>query len=257
MDINLTKENINDANFKSSIIYYEKIDSTNTYCKNNYSKLADKSIVIAKTQTNGRGKNTRVWFSPDGGLYFSILLKDKPKNANLLPLLTSIAIYNALKEFNINIKIKWPNDIIFDNKKLGGILVESKISATSKTYIIGIGLNIRSTLPSLDIKDKFTSLNQFTKNLACTELILASIINSFSDLLKILDSNPSELLSLYRLNCIILNKEVFLNSEKGSKKVFVLDINNDGSLKVKDLESDTIFDIYSGEFSITGLENYI
>lgn len=257
MDINLTKENINDTNFKSYIIYYEKIDSTNTYCKNNYLKLPDKSIVIAKTQTIGRGKNNRVWFSPEGGLYFSILLKSNPKNANLLPLLTSVAIMNTLKALNIDIKIKWPNDIILNGKKLGGILVESKISSTSNTYIVGIGLNIRSILPSLNLKNKFTSLTEFTENLASNELILAHIINSFSDLLSTLESNPNKILSIYKSNCVILNKEVFLNTENSSEKVLVLDINTDGSLRVKNLGTKAISNIYSGEFSITGLENYI
>ncbi|MGL4763255.1 MAG: biotin--[acetyl-CoA-carboxylase] ligase [Sarcina sp.] len=256
MNIHLIEEKIIDNKFKSSIIYYETIDSTNTYCKNNYSVLNNRSIIIAKNQTLGRGKNNRTWFSPLGGIYFSILLKENLDNIELVPLLTSLAIVKAFDKLNIKTMIKWPNDIILNNKKIGGILVESKFNKGEMgCLVVGIGLNIRSLLPSYEIKNKFISLNEVVKDLPSDEIIIANIVNEFTLLL----SKPkSEILNDYKPFSILQNKTVNLVSDDESMtNVKILDLNSDGSLKVQNLNTLEEFNIFSGEFSITGLKDYI
>lgn len=258
MNIQLLKENILDNKFKSSIIFYESIDSTNTYCKNNYSKLNDKSIIIAKEQTLGRGKNNRTWFSPSGGIYMSLLIKDlhSLKNIEILPLITSLAIVKALESLNIDAMIKWPNDIIVKNKKAGGILVESKvIHGSINCLIIGIGLNISSALPDKEIKNKFIALNEVSSDMLDKEIIIANIVNELNILLK---ENSKDILKNYKKYSILQNKTVNLVSHESQMvQVKVLDINSDGTLKVEYLDSKKQLDIISGEFSITGLKDYI
>ncbi|MGL5067311.1 MAG: biotin--[acetyl-CoA-carboxylase] ligase [Sarcina sp.] len=256
MNIHLIEEKIIDNKFKSSIIYYETIDSTNTYCKNNYSVLNNRSIIIAKNQTLGRGKNNRTWFSPLGGIYFSVLLKENLDNIELVPLLTSLAIVKAFDKLNIKAMIKWPNDIILNNKKIGGILVESKFNKGEMgCLVVGIGLNIRSLLPSYEIKNKFISLNEVITDIPSDEVIIANIINEFNSLL----SKPKlEILNDYKPFSILQDKTVNLVSDDESMtNVKVLDLNSDGSLKVQNLNTSEEFNIFSGEFSITGLKDYI
>ncbi|MGL4451911.1 MAG: biotin--[acetyl-CoA-carboxylase] ligase [Sarcina sp.] len=258
MNIQLLKENILDNKFKSSIIFYESIDSTNTYCKNNYSNLNDRSIIIAKEQTLGRGKNNRTWFSPKGGIYMSILLKDLNhiSKIEILPLVTSLAIVKALKYLNISAMIKWPNDIIVNNRKAGGILVESKIfNGGLNRLVIGIGLNISSTNSIDELKNKFIALNDIITTLPSNEIIIANIINELNILLK---EDTTSILNEYMIYSILQNKTVnLISNDNKITSVKVLGLNSDGSLKVQCLDSTKEFNIISGEFSITGLKDYI
>ena len=261
MNLDLIRKNIDDLEYKNNILYFKEIDSTNTYCKINSKNLNNKTIVIAEKQLSGRGKNNRKWFSPKGGLYFSILLKNNfsIQEISFFPLIVSLAVHNSLKEFNINTSIKWPNDILFNNKKLAGILLESKISKESlSTLVIGIGININSDLPSTEIEGKFISLKNSIEILPTNEKLLYNIINNFNTLTNNLNNNKIlSILDQYKQNCILLNKKVLLTSNNLNKSVLVLDINEDGSLKVKDLNNNEILNIYSGEFSITGINEYI
>ena len=115
------------------------------------------AIVITDNQYEGKGRNNRHWLSiSNKSLTFSILI-NKIIPAELIawiPLIVSISIEKALSNFNINITLKWPNDLILDNKKLGGILCESKIIGNSlKKIVIGIGLNINETINELNSED--------------------------------------------------------------------------------------------------------
>ena len=254
MDINLIQKNLNT---KHNILYFETIDSTNAYCKEYQKSLKTNTLIIASTQSLGRGKNNRVWFSPIGGIYFSILLKNLKEKNSILPLITSLAITSTLKAFNIESKIKWPNDIIVNNKKLGGILVESKISTNSNAYIIGIGLNIRSLLPSFEIKDKFIALNEVLHILPKSELIISTISNEIEKLLSS-DISIIDIISAYKKNSILIGKKVYLSNESSKDiSVNIIDVNIDGTLKVQNISTSVISDIFSGEFSITGIEGYI
>lgn len=255
MNINELKLKLNNNSFKGSILFFEKIDSTSTYCKENFKTLNDKSIVIAKEQSLGRGKNNRTWKSPAGGLYFSILLKNNlpsQENVELLPLITSVAVFNALQSLNVNSSIKWPNDLLIEGKKLCGILVESKLSSSGIKYIvIGIGINVNSISSSIDneLNNMFVSLKEKYKADFSLESLLASIINNLDLLLEKLNNNKfDEILTTYRENCILLGKTVVLFNNNEEKEVKILDVSNDGTLKV--LHKNKVEFINSGEFSI-------
>ena len=107
--------------------------------------LADKlitqnktDVVVAKKQTKGRGRYGRKWYSEEGGLYFSFI--EKNGRNDFLSEIVSFSIVKTLQEYRINCKIKFPNDIIYRNKKIAGILIEKK----GEIYIIGIGINVNN-----------------------------------------------------------------------------------------------------------------
>ncbi|MGL4740346.1 MAG: biotin--[acetyl-CoA-carboxylase] ligase [Sarcina sp.] len=252
MNLEILKNNLNNLT-TDHIMIFDTINSTNLYCKENYKNLNDKTLILANEQTAGKGKSDRKWFSPSGGIYLSYLLKQTPTATSIIPLITSLAVIRALKTHNLLAKIKWPNDIIYEEKKLGGILVESKINSINYEYIvIGIGLNLNSEIPSKDIENKFISLKN--SNLK-KEILIADIINQIDLLLSENVSLPY-ILAEYKKNCILIGQNVLLYNENTEKKVDVIDINNDGTLLVKD-ELNNIFKIASGEFSITGIDGYI
>ncbi|MBT4880079.1 MAG: biotin--[acetyl-CoA-carboxylase] ligase [Alphaproteobacteria bacterium] len=107
-------------------------------------------VVCAKSQTKGRGRLGREWVSPEGNLYASFLLRQPTLVIAQMPQLSfvaAIAVGKAIETFsseNINLQYKWPNDVIVNGKKVGGILVESDFQETSRstTCIVGIGVNL-------------------------------------------------------------------------------------------------------------------
>lgn len=120
------------------LYYVESIGSTNTFLKDNFMKFPNNTLLWAGTQTNGRGRyQDRVWKS-NNDYIFTYLMKDFHYNEIISPL----ALAEALRKYyNIETKIKWPNDIYLNDKKLSGILVENIYMPTFKASIVGLGVN--------------------------------------------------------------------------------------------------------------------
>jgi len=167
----ISQENIKDV-FKgdiigSDIIFCESTSSTNDMALEIGRKREQPEgiVVVADSQTRGRGRLGRKWISPSGvNLYFSVILQPpfSQQESTILPLAAAASAVNAIKGYpGLNANIKWPNDILIGNKKTGGILVEHK-SGHDKTdmLIIGMGINVNMTLDSLpdDIMPIATSL---------------------------------------------------------------------------------------------------
>jgi len=134
----------NSTKLKGSIYHFESVDSTSTWLQQ-HGKCGD--VCISDMQTSGRGRRGNKWVSPQSGnIYFSMswCFEDsllKIKHQSLLGLVVGIAVADALKELGLkNHGVKWPNDIFWQRRKMGGILIESV--SQSGNFIIGIGLNV-------------------------------------------------------------------------------------------------------------------
>ena len=143
------------------IYFYKNIDSTNNKCF----KLKDKNnfIVIADKQTRGRGRYDRNWHSPAGkNLYFSLLIHKPVLDYNEICILTSAAVLEVLEKYDPDICLKWPNDIIYKNKKISGILIERKFTGNIlKFVVIGVGINIFTDFSRVnELKDIAVSLGE-------------------------------------------------------------------------------------------------
>lgn len=106
---------------------------------------AEGTAVLAAEQTQGRGVDGHAWFSAPGkGLYLSVILRPPPLNLSLLPLAAALGIREALAEQGVWVRLKWPNDLVWKAKKLGGILCEGNTLGDRLRYVIlGVGLNVR------------------------------------------------------------------------------------------------------------------
>jgi len=123
-------------------------------------------IIIAREQTSGRGRLTRLWESPPGGLYLSILLRPQiplPR-ANHLTMLVSLAAIDACETVaSVRPRPKWPNDLILDGKKLAGVLTEMESQGDQLRYaIIGLGLNVNNIFDEAPLQDTAISLRMAT-----------------------------------------------------------------------------------------------
>jgi len=153
----------------SGIEIFDQIPSTNTYLvERALENVPSGTVCLAEQQTAGKGRRGRHWVSPYGSnIYLSILwrFQASPLTISGLSLVIGIAVIRALKlHYNINFQLKWPNDIYYQDKKLGGILVE--VSGESEgpcTAVVGLGLNMY--LPeaqATSITQQWTDLTQIT-----------------------------------------------------------------------------------------------
>lgn len=138
--MHLPKMKIGDVCFR-----FDQLDSTMNFC----ARLAELNYpegvaVLAEEQTAGRGTKGRTWHSARGkGLYVSFLLRPEPAHLNHIPLLAGLASREAIKHLtDLEIRLKWPNDLVFEGKKLGGILCEASSAGEKAAVILGIGLNV-------------------------------------------------------------------------------------------------------------------
>ncbi|MCR5349744.1 MAG: biotin--[acetyl-CoA-carboxylase] ligase [Acholeplasmatales bacterium] len=195
-----------------NIYLVDEINSTNTYFKDNYQQYENDSVLIALKQTAGRGRYDRVWQSDDD-IIFSIL----KKNNGYYHLISPLSIALALKKLNINVGIKWPNDIYLNNKKLSGILIEDIYNNGFVASIIGIGINKTDKDNVLGI-----GLNIDVDKYYLIDLIL----NEFDNLSKM---NLKDIIDLYKKYSIVIGKKIIYKN----KEYEVLNIDSNGYLVVK------------------------
>ncbi len=146
-------------------IYIENIDSTNLWAKCNIDTLDDKTVVYAKSQTQGRGRLQRSWVDlGEGNLFMSIVLKPGGKFDEIYSNLTqylSVCLCKVLEKYGVKPEIKWPNDVLINGKKIAGILSEASVRGSEfKGLVLGIGVNLNANEKDFSqIDKKVTSLN--------------------------------------------------------------------------------------------------
>lgn len=146
----LNQSQIQEALLCGQALVFEEIDSTNTFLLNHYQELEQGSVCLAESQTSGRGRRGRTWYSPQSeNVYFSILWhypKEEVEQVSSLSLVVALIIAESLQAQGVkDIQIKWPNDVYFQGKKMGGILIETKVDKNGVHLVIGIGLNLGMT----------------------------------------------------------------------------------------------------------------
>ena len=212
-NLKLYKEKLLTDFLGQSIQYYPKLESTNTKSWELISeKVENGTIAITNNQTKGRGRQSNKWDStPNKSITFSIILYPNtlPSQINLYSLIAGLAITDCLIENNIQAQLKWPNDILINGKKAGGILCESKISGgVIKSIVIGIGLNVNEDITELPetLQKHATSLMIESGKQYQLEVLLANILNHLEHRIKSKETN-SRLLD-WQKRCAHLNQKV-------------------------------------------------
>ncbi|WP_297423585.1 biotin--[acetyl-CoA-carboxylase] ligase [Clostridium sp.] len=243
-----------------NIIYFDDIDSTNIKAKELAQKDAENgTIVIAEKQTLGSGRFNRKWVSPSGGLWFTLILRPTlpPTEAPKITQIAAASVYKTLKKFNIDVTIKWPNDILLNNKKLCGILAEMKCDMDSVHYLVlGIGMNINIDKNDFDesIKSTATSLKVECKKEFKRSTILSEFLSYFEELYyKFIDNlDLSETISICRDNSNIFGKQAKLITYNKEEIVTCISLSDAGDLIVKDSNGNEKA-VLTGEISFNGM----
>jgi len=223
-----------------TIYYYESVSSTmDRAIELALDGVPEGTLFIAEGQTKGKGRMGRLWVSPKyKGIYFSLIIKPKilPQQAPLLTLISAVAICVALKrQLNLQAQIKWPNDILLDNKKVGGILTElSAEMDTVHAIIVGVGINVNNekrTLPHLA-----GSLKEIIGHEINRLSLLQNILICFEErYLEFQKQGIQQILEDWRHSSLTLGRRVKLSMSRQRAQLIgeAIDIDQDGGLLVR------------------------
>ena len=191
----------------SEIYSYDEVTSTNDVAKKMMNILKNGDIVWAVSQTAGRGKGERCWYSPPGGLWFSVVYKPQKlcKDPNIYTKMASVAVIRVLKKLKVkDIGVKWPNDIYYKRKKLGGILTEIFSKVREHAVIIGIGINVNNEVPA-DVKNA-TSLFEITNVHFSISQLLSMISSQMQQLYNLVTSGKKNVITNLWRNSMVVKK---------------------------------------------------
>jgi len=220
------------------IYYFDHINSTMDMAMQLGLKNAPEgTLVLAESQTKGRGRLGRNWFSPKyKGIYLSLILRPKtsPEETPILTLLSAVSICEAIKETTgMEPQIKWPNDILMHNKKLGGILTELNAEMDETLFVvIGIGLNVNNDKKAL--LEGATSLRQQQKEILSRLELLRGLLKKIEENYLLFQKEGSApILEKWRNYNLTLNRRVKVISHGRHIEGEAVDIDRGGSLLVR------------------------
>ena len=245
---NLIQTNLQTSFIGRNIEYFSFTESTNDDAFEfiNDNEAEDGMLIITDNQKNGRGRRNNKWLSSAGNnLTFSLILKKTDdSDLGLFSILIGVAIVKGIEKFtNINCKLKWPNDIILNKKKIGGILIEAKHN--SPFFVIGVGLNVNQQEMPIEIEKIASSLRIEKTNPIQREPLLAFILNEFENLYN---SDSLTWIAEWKKYCNHINKPVSFNHHNELINGLFIDINNDGNAIINIEEQQVI--ISSGVLEI-------
>ena len=246
-----------------SFVHYSEIDSTSTEIRRRIEagENVEGLVITADSQTFGRGRSGKSFESADGkGLYFSMAVKacNSAETGNLA-CWAAVACANALKEqCGLDVSFKWVNDLIVNEKKLGGILLELVPSADFGNFIvIGIGINCGQRSAEFGSEIENLAISLVMLGIECRPKDLAEkLALSLNTVLSGFPGNKPYVLAEYRARCITVQKVIYLIDGDLKKKVFSKCINDNFAL-VCISEDGKETEVRSGEVSVRGINGYI
>ncbi|MBN2131809.1 MAG: biotin--[acetyl-CoA-carboxylase] ligase [Sedimentisphaerales bacterium] len=192
LDPDAIQTNLRTRRIGRKVLVYDRTASTNDVAAE-YARNPDHDglVVFAEEQTTGRGRNGAAWHSRHGdSLLFSVVLIDCKVKSELLPLTAAVAVADAIGQVGGHqARIKWPNDVLLDARKVGGILVESRRAGKHTAHVIGIGINCHQSAETFppELRETATSLDR-TGGIRCHRIPLARrVLTSLDHWLTVAD----------------------------------------------------------------------
>lgn len=238
-----------------AIHVFQDTDSTNLQAKILANQgAAEGTVVVADTQTHGRGRRGRAWFSPPGrSIYTSLILRPPmaPFQAPQITLMTAVAVTKSLnRKTGLNAKIKWPNDILVQGKKIAGILTEISTEMDVVDFVVvGLGMNIhtrREEMPS-EIQDIATSIYIESETRVSRSTLLCSLLEDFEVCYEqLINEGFGPIMDQWRTMTDIIGQRVYVDVMNTRHIGSVQAVDDDGVLILKDDQGNT-HRIFSGD----------
>ena len=215
------------------VIYYPTVTSTNEIAKEKAKQGAlEGTVVIAGEQTAGKGRRQRIWFSPKGSIALSVILYPRLDSLPSLIMLASLAVVRSIETVtSLKPRIKWPNDVLVNGRKVCGILVESEVRGSKVGYaVVGVGVNVNleaSNLPAM-LPGATSLSDELGRDVSLPGLVRRLLVE-VEGLYLALESGGS-IYEGWRDSLVTLGKEVSVESD-GSRYIGIAEsVARDGSL---------------------------
>jgi BirA family transcriptional regulator, biotin operon repressor / biotin---[acetyl-CoA-carboxylase] ligase len=250
------KWKLNTKVFGRNVISYRKVDSTNIVAYELARKgMKEGTVILADEQAKGKGRHGRHWSSPSkGGIYMSCILRPSiaPNEISRITLLAAVAVAQAIRDLSsLEVTIKWPNDIMIDQKKLCGILTEMKAEQDSVDFVVlGIGINVN--IPKTELPKGGTSIKEELRhrggkvNLSRVELAKKVLerLEEYYNLMKSEGFGP--IIDTWKDLSEMIGSRVKVSLHGKTFEALAHDIDPDGALVVR-IESGVLEKISSGD----------
>ena len=239
-----------------NLIYFKEITSTNTLAMKNISDFSDRDILMAEIQTEGRGRFDRKWISdkPEN-IYISFVLKPavnlkENSSLNNISQYLSVKLCETLETYGVSPVIKWPNDVLINNKKIAGILAQTSIRGNNfQGLVLGIGVNLNFDIEDMEKIDRpATSLNLILgEKIARDEFLKNLLERFFENYDEFLNTGFDFIKNNYVKKAYFLGNTITVNTYKSQIKGIAKKIADDGSLIIIPDNSDEKMVINMGE----------
>lgn len=236
-------ELIRSDSFVRAVEFHPQLPSTNDLAleRATLEELETPLLVLAERQTAGRGRGDNQWWSAPGALTFSLVIDRKDCDLTFasdarLSLTTGLAVLDALRDFaaRSDIRLKWPNDVYLDARKVAGILLE-RSSMSPDRIVVGIGVNINNTLSTApdDVRARATSLCDASGGNHALSEILRTILKRLASRYRMLAENDPQLAVDQRAVCFLTDRTVEVDSGHRLVRGVCRGIDEDGALIVQ------------------------
>jgi len=235
------------------ILRFDAVESTNDTAKELLGERAQEgTVIVAERQVAGRGRHGRAWFSPPGGLYCSIVLKGDEKSVPLLNLVCGMPVVKALRHWSVLATLKWPNDVVFRNRKIGGVLCEGVYRHDAFWVVAGIGVNTNVPLDRLpeEVRVTATSLKAETGIEVSNDEFLEYMLREFDKVYRATRSGARNVLARdYMALCSTIRQKVEVATAKGKVRGTAVEVTPAGALVLMD-EAGTRVEVAEGTLSL-------
>ncbi len=249
----------------SLIEHHETIDSTNKRAKElAISGAPHGLLIIADEQTAGKGRLGRTWVSKRGlGIFMTLLLRPSMPNELItqLTMVTAIAAARALNlATGLDAKIKWPNDIVANGRKLCGILLERSFDCDGKAFVVcGTGFNVHQTMDDFpsELSQSASSVDLLTGKVQRRVEIVQHYLEQFELLYNSCHAgNADAIIKEYKKLSATLNQDIMVISGSDRYPAHAIGLDEDGSLQIK-MADGTVKTVHAGDVSVRGVMGYV
>ena len=240
--------------------YEHTLTSTNAVLKDMAKQGAPHgSLCLCECQTAGRGRMDRSWSSPEGqGVWLSVLLRpDMPaERAPLITFCCALAMAKAVREVTaLDAKIKWPNDLVLNGRKLCGILLEMVFDTQGCAVVAGTGLNVRRGAYPDELADRATSIEEWAV-VPDRGAIIAAYLKALEDALSAVEKHGfAGIAEDFRRECITLGSNVHVLGTDADFTGIAEDVDNSGALLVR--TGGELRRVLAGDVSVRGVMGYV
>lgn len=222
---------------RDNLILLEETDSTNALLKQLALQGAEEyTAVLAARQTGGRGRLGRSFFSPEGGVYLSVLYRPKTavEEISSFTVLAAVAVCRGIEKYcGLSCGIKWTNDVEYEGRKLCGILCESVFRGSEANVIVGVGLNVKTKDFPEDIRDRAGSLAQFTEKPLDPQEVAFSVLEELDAAYRAFPGCRKAAMEEYRGRCTTLGREVSWQKDGETCRGLAVGVDDLGGLVIE------------------------